>query len=253
MQIRVAHFVGLCVACVSLVLFSNPIANSRFTAAAAFGTLFLAWIRPRSARWGYLFAGFMLIATLLIYPLANVFRSQTFNVWTGTEAFTSPDFDGFQQVINTLDYVSDYGHTWGIHILSGIGFFVPRSIWAAKAEPASEAIAANAGYVFTNLSLPIHAEFYLEFGWLGLLAGMAVLGIVAGRLDGAWLKAPGTKAAMVAPYVAFAMLGVIRGPIGGATPVWGAVVVLLMLGITSREKTSSPELVEAAERNTALK
>lgn len=240
MRIRGGIFLMLVVAVASLALFSNPLANSRFIAAVAFGSLLLALYRPRSTRAGVIFAALMLTITLLIYPLANVFRSETFNVKSGVDAFTSADFDGFQQVINTFGYVEDFGHTWGSQTLSGIGFFVPRSLWEGKADPASFQIAENAGYVFTNLSLPIHAEFYLEFGWVGIIVGMGGIGLLAGRMDHAWLSAPDSKLAMIAPYAALAMLGIIRGPIGSQVPVWGAVVILLMLGIAGGKEASPP-------------
>lgn len=240
-QIKGSHILALAISICTLILFNNPLAYSRFTAAAAFGALFLAWARPRSTRAGFLFVSFMITATLIIYPLANTFRAQDFDVKTGTEAFTSADFDGFQQVINTLNYVDNVGHSFGAQTISGVGFFVPRSLWQSKADPASFAIAENAGYTFTNLSLPIHAEFYLEFGWLGVVAGMAGLGFIAGRLDYAWLNDPGTKLAMIAPYVALATLGIVRGPIGSQIPVWGAVVLLLVLGISQGNSRLSKE------------
>lgn len=247
MRIQGSHLVALLVLGVSLVLFCNPLAHSRFTTAAALGSIAVAWLRPRSKTWAVVFAAIMFTVTLLIYPLANAFRARDFDVKTGSEAFTSPDFDGFQMVINTLNYVADSGYTWGIQVLSGIGSFIPRSIWHSKADPASYSVAANAGHSFTNLSLPIHAEFYLEFGWIGVVVGMGALGFMAGRLDYAWLMNPGTKLALIAPYAAFAMLGVVRGPIGGATPIWGAVVVLLILGIRQSKALPVFRTYSAAE------
>jgi hypothetical protein len=241
--------VGFLLGVIILVIFANPLANSRFIAASAFGSIVLSIFRPRSRRSANIFAALVLLVTLLIYPLANAFRSSKATVETGRDAFTGPDFDGFQQVLNTMEYVNDFGHTLGIHVLSGLGFFIPRSIWAEKAEPSSSLVASHAGYTWTNLSMPIHAEFFLEFGWLGMLLAMGLLGYGVGRMDSAWLLQPETKLALLAPYVAPAMLGLIRGPIGGGAPVWGAVLLLLLLGIRSASQADTARILSIESTN----
>lgn len=243
------HIMALCISSVALIVFANPFTHSRFTAATAIGAVVLSIWRPRSKQWAYLCSGVLLILTLFIYPLANAFRSDSSKVRTGTSAFTGPDFDGFQQVVNTIEFVSDHGHTWGNQILSGLAFFVPRSLWESKAEPASYSIAAEAGYTWTNLSLPIHIEFYLEFGWAGVAIGMFLFGLVAGHMDIAWLKAPNSRLGIIAPYFALATLGIVRGPIGAQIPVWGATFLIIFVclrvhapNIRQRRLAGSPGL-----------
>ena len=118
---------------------------------------------------------------------------------------------------------------------------MPRSIWESKARPASIGVAEHRGYEFTNLSLPFHSEMNMEFGVIGMVLVMLLLGYFLGRIDQSWQVAPLSRAALMAPYISMAMLGVIRGPLGANVPVWLTVVGLLYLGLgPSSRRTASP-------------
>lgn len=231
-------FLAFLVFVVTLLVFVNPFTSTRYTVATLLGATTLAYFRIRSPRIGLLAALGMMFAILVAYPFGNSFRTgESVSLRSGVEAYTGPDFDGFQQIINTLAYVQESGYTFGNHILSGIGFFVPRSIWEDKAEPASYAIAESAGYSWTNLSLPLHAEFYLEFGWMGMFALMILTGWLAARLDDIWLFSASPAQGLISAYIAFAMLGILRGPIGAQIPTWGMVVLLLLVALRSSSIT----------------
>lgn len=230
-RVLVADAAALVISLAGVIVFANPFSNTRFIAAAAIVPIVIAWWRPRGGRSAALFVAGGFIATLLLYPLANVFRTgKSADFFNGAATYTTIDFDGFQQVINSLKYVEDIGLSWGAHIVSAIAYPVPRSLWADKALPASIDVASHVGYHFTNLSLPIHAELYIEYGWVGVIAGLALLGYVAGRVDHAWLREPDTTMAAFAPYFSVAMLSIIRGPLGAQVPVYLTVLILLYLG-----------------------
>ena len=227
----------------TLVIYVNPFTSTRYTVATFLGATLLLLFRVRSARAGFFAAVGMMFAILIVYPYGNLFRnSDVVSVRSGIDAYTGPDFDGFQQIINTLDFVQENGHTFGTQILSGIGFFIPRSLWETKAEPASYAVAESAGYSWTNLSLPLHAEFYMEFGYFGMMLFMILVGWIIFRLDNIWLYSSSAAQAVISAYIAFAMLGIIRGPIGAQIPTWGMAVVLLFLAV--RSSTKSVDLLE---------
>ena len=118
----------------AICVFANPLSQTRFVALTSLGSLTLALIQPRSKKAGVAYLTFGLVATLLLYPLANVFRgSSNTSLWEiSTSTFTSIDFDGFQQIVNTITYVHDYGYKWGMNLLSALLFFVPRSVWPDK-------------------------------------------------------------------------------------------------------------------------
>lgn len=217
-----------------LLTYSNPIANSRFISFAAIGACLLAAWQPRSVRAATGVAATAVLGLLFAYPLAFALRraggpspADTFSLtdWSG------PDFDGFQQWVNTVTFVEDNGIEWGSTIVSAVLVFLPRSLWEGKEIPASITIAEHRGYAFTDLSLPVSAELYLNLGALGVAAGMFLMGRVWARLDDAWLTAPGSAAGMLAPLVATQQLGLIRGPMGSLAPLIGSVVVLALLVI----------------------
>lgn len=212
-----------------LLTYSNPIANSRFISFAAIGCCALAAVAPRSVRAGAALAGSAVLGLLFAYPLLYALRKPEglagdapFSLadWSG------PDFDGFQQWVNTVLYVDDRGPEWGQTILSAVLFWVPRSVWDGKSVPASITVAEHRGYAFTDLSLPVSAELYLNFGVVGVAVGMFALGALWARLDHAWLTAPGSLLAVLAPVVATQQFGLIRGPMGSLAPVIGSIVLL---------------------------
>ena len=82
---------------------------------------------------------------------------------------SSGDFDGFQSIINTVIYVNTYGFSYGNQIISSILSFIPRSIWASKADPTGSVAASAAGYEYVNISAPLPAEFFIDFGFIGLI------------------------------------------------------------------------------------
>lgn len=82
---------------------------------------------------------------------------------------SSGDFDGFQSIINTVIFVEKHGYTFGNQIISSFLSFIPRSLWLNKGEPTGSIAAESAGYDFLNISSPMPAEFYIDFGYVGLI------------------------------------------------------------------------------------
>lgn len=95
----------------------------------------------------------------------------------------SGDFDGFQSIINCVIYTSKFGFTLGNQLLSSILSFVPRSIWIEKAQPTGSVTAAAAGYDFLNISAPLPSEFYIDFGFFGLIIFSILLGFIIRKID----------------------------------------------------------------------
>ncbi|NEM05939.1 hypothetical protein GCU54_07875 [Geodermatophilus normandii] len=226
-----------------VVVFANPFVNTRALSAAAIGSLVLLVVRPRTGRAGVWMAAVLLVATLVAYPAANAFRGTTSTQPQpqGLEFLGGQDFDGFQQAINAGEFVEDLGHSGGTYSFSGILYFVPRAVWADKERPASIDVAANRGYAFTNLSLPVHAELYLDFGPVGMTAVLFVLSAAGRRSDLDWAAGLGSRAALMAPYACLACLSIIRGPIGSNGPVYLTNLGLIGLGLLlARHRAAVP-------------
>jgi hypothetical protein len=223
-----------------LLTYSNPVANSRFISFAAIGCCAFAALAPRSVRAGAALAGAAVVGLLFAYPLLYALRKPA--GLAGDSPFSladwaGPDFDGFQQWVNTVLYVGGRGPEWGQTMLSAALFFVPRSVWSGKSVPASITVAEYRGYGFTNLSLPVSAELYMNFGAAGVAIGMFALGMLWARLDHAWLTAPGSLPAVLAPIVATQQFGLIRGPMGSLAPVIGSVVLLALAVVAYSTRT----------------
>lgn len=237
-------------------VYANPIANTRFTTLVCFGAMLLAMFWPRSAPAGQLVTLGFVSVSMFIYPLVRLIsvseqtasRIRQFNdPW---EAFASQDFDGFQQIINSFQFVHDYGHTLGRYFASAALVFVPRSIWPDKAVPASIDVATNRGYRFTNLSLPPSAEAYIDFGWIGVLVLSAAVGVAWSFLDNQWNS--DAEMAGVVAFAAFAQVGLIRGPAGAQMPViiFSATILLVALVISRRRPSLSSTSSKGFSRST---
>ena len=85
------------------------------------------------------------------------------------------DFDGFQSLANIFLYIQSQGFEYGRNLISVILFFIPRQYWN-KSEPLGVVASRYMEYEFTNLSAPIYGEFYVDFGLLSLIVGMAFFG-----------------------------------------------------------------------------
>jgi hypothetical protein len=233
------------------VVFANPFVNTRALSVAALGSLVLVAVRPRSGRAGVITAAVAVFGTLIAYPAANYFRGSPVAYRTGFEALSGQDFDGFQQVINTMTFVSDLGHSWGRYSFSGSLYFVPRAVWEGKASPASLDVARHRGYAFINLSEPLHAEFYLDFGILGMCAALLALTLLARRCDTAWLWHSGSRVAMLAPYACLAAVSMIRGPIGSNGPVYLTNLALIGLGLYFASRAGEPSRFSRTSRTSS--
>ena len=88
------------------------------------------------------------------------------------QCFFSAEYDAWANIYTSLEIVKVYGMQWGHQLLGSVLFFVPSSIWTTK--PLATGIflgnylIAHYGMWFTNLSAPLVAEAYLDFGYFGV-------------------------------------------------------------------------------------
>ncbi len=216
-------------AAVLLLIVANPFAYTRYIVLASFGSVAMAYFRPRGRLAGLLLLAICIGAFLLAYPTADLFRAASAQKMAPLSLLASRDFDGFQQTINSVHYVDHVGLQWGLHLISGLLFFVPRALWTGKAEPGSIAVAQDRGYSFADLSLPLPAEAYVELSWAGVVVVFLLVGFFWSRLDLAWRSQ--SKLAVLAAYLSVAQVGMWRGPFGSLAPIFGLTIGLLVTGI----------------------
>lgn len=170
------------VLCVTL----NPISNARYlfgTAALAVAALFGLF----ATRGRFRVVAILAVAALvLVFPLADAFRyssSAQFKTSNPLESLTSPDYDAFAQINNTVLYVQNNGNTGGDQALGVLFFWVPRTIWPDKAQDTGVLLATSRNYAVDNLSAPLWTELYINGGYAVLILGMLLFGLVAGVQD----------------------------------------------------------------------
>jgi hypothetical protein len=148
------------------------------------------------------------------------------------------DFDGFQTITNCLILISEQGFFFGKNILSVMLFYIPRTMWASKAEPLGVVAADYMGYSFTNLSAPLYVELYADFGLISLVGGFWCLGHYVRKLDDSFNKLVsvghiGVLTLMVcifAGYITILMRGSLLGVISGIASLFLVVSIGSYLG-----------------------
>lgn len=209
----------------------NPISSPRYM----FGTVALAVLATFGAyatinRFRIVAAG-ALLGMLTIFPLADLFRytkETALEIQGPVEAMTSGDFDAFVQLSNTFTYVSAEGHTWGGQLLGVLLFWVPRSFWPTKPQDTGVVLANFMDYKFTNLSSPIWSELFIEFGWVGVIIGLGIMGYLFRTWDAkteAFLRTSRVPPIVVSA-TAFYMIIVLRGSLLNAA----SYLLIILLG-----------------------
>ncbi len=128
--------------------------------------------------------------------------------------YNNADFDAYTMFSRAFLYVEDNSITYGKQLFSSIFFFIPRSIWSTKSIPSGQLIAEAQGQWFTNLSCPLIAEGYINFGYLGIVIYAFLIGIGIKYLDNLyWNKEKDTVTVIdfVYPFCIGLLIFLLRG------------------------------------------
>jgi oligosaccharide repeat unit polymerase len=138
----------------------------------------------------YLLPNVLFFAVLLIFPLLDLFRnfrsidSLDFKVLNFNTIFAG-HFDAYQMLIRALSF--DH-YFYGYGFFGTLFFWIPRSIWPGKPFDSAQIVAGFSGLSHENVSMPLIAEFFLNFGYLGVVIGAIILGIFLRYIDSIFLK-----------------------------------------------------------------
>ena len=182
---RVCAIVLIVVLGVALLNTMNPISNARYISATAILGALTALGLVNTRKRFRVFAVSMIVGLAFIFPFADAFRyslTPEFKSDGIVDSLGSPDFDAFAQVNNAVLFVERDGLA-PRQALGVVAFWVPRRIWADKPVDTGIMLAQDRGYLFTNLSAPLWAELYIDGGWLLVVVGMAVFGMVVRTAD----------------------------------------------------------------------
>lgn len=215
--------------CVTLILLTttiilnNPINSARLKVGTI--ALSLMFILPWSRRMARMTMGALICGIVVVFPYLDLFRSSLDKSLIDRLSETSPlhelvrnpDFDAFQMVVNAVDVVERNGVEFGRQLVGSMLFWVPRSVWADKPVPTGQMVAQEQGYSYTNLSLPLWGEFYVDAGWILLLVGFVGYGYFASALDRLYgfshRKGVITVASVLVPIYGGYQFFLLRGPL----------------------------------------
>lgn len=133
----------------------------------------------------------MIAVFAIIFPIFQLFKWYNFSdlingnieISNLINVYNNVDFDAYSMFARCFSYVEDFSITYGKQLMSSIFFFIPRSIWSTKAIPTGQLIAEAQGQWFTNLSCPLIAEGYANFGYVGIIIYAVLIGIGIKYLD----------------------------------------------------------------------
>lgn len=170
------------------IILNNPITLSRFLIGAVYlGLLISAY--DMSVFKGKRFDILLIFSIVIIFPLMYAFKFYTLeqilspSVSLDINNYNSLDFDAYQMIGRTIRYVEVVGYQYGSQLRSVLLFFMPRDIWDVKGLPSGELVATFQNVSFTNLSSPIVAEGFIDFGIIGVLLYSLVFGRIAKFID----------------------------------------------------------------------
>jgi hypothetical protein len=234
---------------------NNPISSPRYW----FGTIVLSLIFLM-ARWrskisfSFLMTG-IIILLLFIFPFADMFRYSINidkSVLQESGSISEPlikkgDYDTFQQLINTTAYVEDNGIAFGNQMLGTLLFWVPRNVWSGKPVPSGVMVAAYKGYEYTNLSMPLWGEAYIDGGILGVILIFVIYGIIVSVIENIYINnyanVPNFLNVFVPVYAAY-QLFMLRGTLMSAFAYFIPIVMFLFIATKSNKRNNIRNIYE---------
>lgn len=170
--------------CLLLLVFVSPVGIARSLAGALYIPLLTLVFFPKLTT-KYSIISIVIIAVVVVAPIADVFRlvqlddvslAQNFR----GDYFFAGHFDAFHNFVQVVE-LSYTGS--GIQVIGALLFWIPRTMWLDKPVGTSFEFAEFAGFTSSNISFPLMAELYVDFGILGVMFGMFLLGILYKELD----------------------------------------------------------------------
>lgn len=210
-----------------LLLADFPFGMPRYNAAMIYGGLLLLAVPAFMERRG-LFPLLLLLLLVVFFPATNAFRRDEFDalvlleslseaVANIPEGFLNADFDAYSMLVRGVDYVESVGPTLGYQLLSALLFFVPRAIWPGKPVGSGQTVAEYQGQAYTNLSFPLPAEGYINFGIIGLVAMAVIFALVCRRCDRAFWEGAHQRWMPFYPVACFLFFFMLRGDLMSST------------------------------------
>jgi hypothetical protein len=173
------------------LIINNPISTARYWCGMVYLSSILILHQWKKRNSSFVFINSLVLIILVVFPFADTYRmSVNENIHQKYQGkslvnilISKPDFDSAQQSFNSIEYVNRNGFSYGKQLLGSVFVLVPRSIWNSKPKMSSAIIADFEGYSFTNLSLPLCSELYLDGGIIFVLIMFYLYGKFVSKLE----------------------------------------------------------------------
>ncbi len=175
-----------------LLLCCFPTALSRNKMACIYIGLLLVMFHSFSK--GSIFYWFFSLALVFMFPFMELFRYTSLTEVNVSEfisgfsdrffeSYTEAHYDAYAMFGQTIKYTQTHGFAYGHQLLGSLLFFVPRVIWPTKPIGSGATIMEAQYRDFTNVSCPLVAEGYINFGLVGVILFGLIVGYMVSRFD----------------------------------------------------------------------
>ncbi len=210
----------LCMQGVALLIVCFPFGMARYKMAVIYVGLMLI-ILPllRKGPW---FLLMMLLGLVVIFPVINAFRNMSFDEVNVAETFVAVitslmedfligDYDAYTMFMLIQEYVAEKGLSYGMQLVGVLFFFIPRSIWPTKPVGSGQTAAEFFNWSFTNLSCPLPAEGFVNFGIIGVILFAFTLSKMVKILDDTFWERNNLGVRVIYPFIVPFLFFMMRG------------------------------------------
>jgi hypothetical protein len=199
-----SFIVTLLILLVCVILLKNPLTEKRNAIGPIYLTvLFFFFEKHLNKNFSFFIKVFL--AIVILFPLSSLLTHTfgSFDERISTlfgqdnsldfgkiiyEHFLDINYDAWNMVIVIIGYVHVYGYSFGYFLMGAILFFIPRSIWITKPQGSGETVVnkfvSYHGSEFANVSCPLPAEGYINFGIIGVVLFSILLAYYFSKLKG---------------------------------------------------------------------
>lgn len=170
------------------IILNNPLTMSRFLIGAVYLGLIISAFKMSLFK-GKRFDVLLIFSLVIIFPIMHALKFYTIeqilspSVSLEINNYNSVDFDAYQMIGRTIRFAERYSYQFGSQLRSVLLFFMPRDIWDVKGDPSGQLVATIQNVSYTNLSSPIVAEGFIDFGVIGVFAYSFIFGKIAKLID----------------------------------------------------------------------
>lgn len=206
---------------IALLLNVPPLGLPRFEIAAVYGGILLyncEFVKKNNS-----FIIILIVGLFFIFPMLNTFRNTAGNdidlntmlVYLGNvdSNFMRADYDAYTMLLYSVEYVRFFGYSYGYQLLGVLLFYIPSVFWNNKPGGSGSMIINDMTIgVDGNVSCPIVAEGFLNFGVIGVIIFCIIFTSIIKKFDSIyWNNYKASSIKMLyccsVPFILFIMRG----------------------------------------------